>query len=532
MKKIFRYKKYAKATFFLWLSATILAIVFGVFSILSIYTRAVVVDFLLVQSPKLYAGIAILIVMMLMNEIIFCALSICNANLLKKWMLLLGNRISKNLSLMGYENFHRINHGEYIAWYTADLERAYGTYFLPFLSIIGQITLSIVSLAVLFFIHWKIGLFSLLLFVILRSVSTRFGVKIGNAYQKLAISSAHFTNILQEYTSGYDVLKNFDSLDLLRNKIRMSEEEMENDRFTAKKYLAFATLLFQGTQKIFEGLMFAFVLYLVLQNELSLGMLISIPTILTIFLSSTSEVSELYIQSTGMDEIIERLETITVAKTHEFKDVEMISLEQLHFARGEKEIFRDQSFTFEAGGKYALLGPSGSGKSTLIQLILGRLTPQQGAIWLGEHLLNPTVDNCFAKEIAYLSQEGFIFNLSVRENITLGKEISDEIIIEALKKVRLYDQIMSLPEQLDTVLGMKGDRLSGGEKQRLSLARALVRDTPILIMDEATSAIDKDTAIEIENELLKDPDKLVIMISHHLDDSVAANLDQIMAIGS
>ena len=132
----------------------------------------------------------------------------------------------------------------------------------------------------------------------------------------------------------------------------------------------------------------------------------------------------------------------------------------------------------------------------------------------------------FSNEIGYVSQQTSIFTGSIRYNITLDEDFSDEEIWNVLKKVCLDERVKNLDNGLDHNLENMGEILSGGEKQRLVLARVLIREYPILILDEATSALDEKTAIRIENNILADNQLTLIMISHHIQDEIKQQLTE------
>ena len=520
-------KKYITINLYRWFGTIILTILIALGTIFSSYGRTLILDNFLANNHNYFLYGIVLILVMAITEILKSCLSINNAKLIKDWIVSIGSGVSENIEKMGYDNYHKLKHGEYISWYTTDLERISTSYFEPFLNLFSNVVLSTVSLIILFSINWKIGSVSLLLLIILMIVGTRFGKKIGMAYQKFSQLSGIYTNTLQEYTSAYDVLKNFNALSILKEKIKQVQTDLENQRVVAKKYTSFATLAFYGSQRIFEGIMFMFVLYLVLQKEISIGMLLSVPAILALFLNSTGMFLEIVIQMQGMNDIIEKLETKMIAETIEYDNLSLIEGNNITYSIDEKKIFDNLSFKFEKGKKYAILGPSGSGKSTLLNIILGRINNFDGELKVNGVVKEKNKDVLFSKEIAYVSQEGAIFNMSIRENILLGMKKTDEEIFDILKKVKLYDLVNNLPEKLDTIISLDGNNLSGGEKQRLTLARALIRNTPCIILDEATSAIDAKTAVAIEEQIVEDSEKTVIIISHHLDDKISSKLDKI-----
>lgn len=523
-------KKYIKLNIGSSILTMILTIVVALGTILGTYGRSFIVDQIIAKNES-YIYLALgLIGIMILTELLRCWLSVNNAKLIKIWTVYIGTNISDNIASMGYENYHKINYGEYISWYTQDLERLSASYFEPFLSLFSNVVLSILSIVILFSINWKIGIFSLILLVLLFVMGTRFGKKIGAAYQKFSQLSGVYTNTLQEYTSAYDVLKNFNALSLLKKYIHISQDNLETQRVVAKKYTAYATLVFYGSQKIFEGIMFLFTLYLVLNKQLSFGMLLSVPIILTLFLNSTASFFETILQMQGMNSILKKVEDKIIAETMEYKDLDTIEGRNISYSIDDKLILDNISFKFEKGKKYAILGPSGSGKSTLLNILLGRINRFDGELLLNDKEKEKAYDSVFADEIAYVNQEGVLFNLTIRDNILLGSEHTDDEIYEVLKAVCLDDLVNQLPDKLDTFISLDGSNLSGGERQRIVLARALIRKTPYIILDEATSAIDVNTTVQIENQLLKNPESTVIMISHHLQPHIKEQLDGIIQL--
>ncbi len=192
---------------------------------------------------------------------------------------------------------------------------------------------------------------------------------------------------------------------------------------------------------------------------------------------------------------------------------------------------KDISFTVEKGNIVALVGQSGSGKTTLINLLMRFYEPYSGEISIDGVNINEFTLKSLRSKMALVSQETYLFNTSLRANLTYGLEyVPDDLaLIEVLKKAKLYDYVQKLPEGLETTVGDRGVKLSGGEKQRVSIARAMLKNAEILILDEATSSLDSETEKLIQealNELIKD--KTVIVIAHRL--STVKNADKIIVL--
>lgn len=182
----------------------------------------------------------------------------------------------------------------------------------------------------------------------------------------------------------------------------------------------------------------------------------------------------------------------------------------------EEKVLEHYSAAFAKGSFVAVTGASGRGKSTLAKLMLGFYPPEAGDIYLEGQSMGETGIAAFRDKIAYVPQEPYLYNVSIAENIRYGKpEAGQEEIVAAAKAAHAHDFIMKQEHGYDTVAGERGAKLSGGEKQRIAIARAVLRDAPILLMDEATSALDNESDHLVQDALRKlKGEKTVIMIAH------------------
>lgn len=196
--------------------------------------------------------------------------------------------------------------------------------------------------------------------------------------------------------------------------------------------------------------------------------------------------------------------------TVEFKNV------TFGYAGKNTNIFEDYSAFFDSGKSYALVGESGRGKSTLTKILLGFYQPKKGCIFIdGSDITELGLVNVRDK-IAYIPQEPYLFNCSIKENIRMGKlNASDEEIYNAAKQAGAHDFISGLENGYETPAGERGNTLSGGQKQRIAIARAILKDAPVIIFDEATSALDNETEKYINKTVMSvKKDKLILMIAH------------------
>lgn len=207
-----------------------------------------------------------------------------------------------------------------------------------------------------------------------------------------------------------------------------------------------------------------------------------------------------------------------------------IAFHDVSFGYDTRRILKDVSFEIPEKTSTAIVGPSGSGKTTICSLIARFYDPQSGSITIGGHDLREFTCDSLLSNISMVFQNVYLFHDTVRANICFGKpDATEEEMIEAAKKARCHDFIMALPNGYDTVIGEGGGTLSGGEKQRISIARAMLKNAPIVILDEATASIDPENEHLIQQAISSlTRGKTIITIAHRL--ATIQNADQILVV--
>jgi subfamily B ATP-binding cassette protein MsbA len=203
-----------------------------------------------------------------------------------------------------------------------------------------------------------------------------------------------------------------------------------------------------------------------------------------------------------------------------------IEIQNLDFNYGEKPVLHRINLTVKAGQLVALVGASGSGKTTLANLLLRFYDPTRGTVKIGGVDVREVSTRDLRNQIAVVAQENILFNDTIRRNIELGRlGATNDEIIAAAKHAFAYEFIMQKPNGLDTVIGEKGVSLSGGQRQRLAIARAVLKNAPILVLDEATSALDTESERAVQSaldELMKG--RTTICIAHRLSTILHADV--------
>ena len=266
--------------------------------------------------------------------------------------------------------------------------------------------------------------------------------------------------------------------------------------------------------------------YAVMEGDLTVGAVVTIISLL----GKAYEPIAIF----NVEYVDYKLNKITVNKYLEFLNVKdddalengklikklngRIELKNVSFGYEDNQVINDLSLAIDSGTSIALVGESGSGKSTIIKLLMGLIKPDDGKVLVDGVDLGKVSLNSYYDHVSYVSQEVPIFDGTLRENLVFDKNVSDEEIIEVLKLVSLEQFYLKLQNGLDTELGEKGIKLSGGEKQRVALARLFFEDTKIIILDEATSALDNITEKKVMNSIFeKLSNRTVIMIAHRLE---------------
>ena len=229
-------------------------------------------------------------------------------------------------------------------------------------------------------------------------------------------------------------------------------------------------------------------------------------------LKSTEPIRENIMKFSDVDEVNE----------NEAEDVKKIEFKEVDFAYNEdKEILKKFSFKAENGSKILIQGESGSGKSTILKLISGELKPDSGKVLLNDKELK-------YRRLGFISQNPAVFNETLRYNITLGKDFTEAEINKAIEQAGLAEFIRE--NGLDYAIEDEGGNISGGQKQRIEIARALLYNCSVLLVDEGTSALDKNTADKI-HETIMSLNKTVVEVAHHIPDEVRARFDTILELG-
>jgi ATP-binding cassette, subfamily B, bacterial len=402
---------------------------------------------------------------------------------------------------------------------------------------------NIINMTVLFLVSKELGLFMLIWSIAFFAVIYPMSKKM-NHYSFEETQARHrLVGVLADKISNISTLLSFATRKV---ELKDLEENIDKDFMPRQITLYRYDFIVQFVAGVFYLVMFTSLLFMML--EAKKNGLISIGDFVFVFGVSFSlsenlwkliTLTQFFVAILG--DFVSSFEFLNTP--HQFVDEKNakdlvikkgeIELDNLCFSYiSNKPVFSNLSIKIKNGEKIGIVGHSGSGKSTLIHLILRYFALDEGKIIIdGQNIANVRVDS-IREKIAVIPQDSILFNRNIIENIRYGNpKASDQDVIKASKKAHIHDDIVSLPEGYNTMVGDKGFKLSGGQRQRIAIARAILKDAPILVLDEATSSLDSETERQIQeslNVLIEDKNKTVVAIAHRL--STLKNMDRIIVL--
>ncbi len=381
---------------------------------------------------------------------------------------------------------------------------------------------------VLLWMHWQLALFILLLNPVVIYITTLFGRKVKRLKARENRAFQAFQEALSE---TLDAIEQIRASNRERHYIRRIIDKAERIRGSSASYawksdaanrLSFMVFLFGFD--IFRTVS----MFMVLYSDLSIGEMLAVFAYLWFMMGPMQELLNIQYAYHAARAALERINELVDVKLepdfpHEenpFQGKETVSIQMrdIGFSYGDgPPILQDVNLNIAAGEKVALVGASGGGKSTLVKIVLGLYPPDRGCVCFDEVPVTRIGLDVVRANVATVLQHPALLNDTLRMNITLGADIPDETLRQALEIAQLREVVEKLPQGLDTLIGRNGIRLSGGQRQRLAVARMILSNPRVVILDEATSALDTDTEAHLHQALsgfLKN--RTTLIIAHRL----------------
>lgn len=515
---------YLKKAWFLNLMAVICLIVQNIFKVG--VSLALMQSFQKIIERDLQQFLLQLSIMILFWIIVF-ALSVLQTAFQNYAMRKMDNMLRADIACgilqTSYQALHERNLGESLSQFTNDINEIKQRAWLPFYQLIGTVALVVVSMAALASLHWLLLIMALFTAVLMVLIPKLFERKLNRIAKAFSARQGEALSSFKDLLSGYDVLHFFGKDDRFKNGIHAASDAIETSccrlNITQSKIFNGISML----NLVFQGLVMALMGWLSIQGLIIQSALLGGNTICGNVYNGLQSIVDLQLSIAASRPYFDKITVHAAGDKPAISALpalrQGISVQNVSFCYDEKKtILKDLNARFEKGGKYALTGPSGCGKSTLLKILLGWLPGYEGIVAFdGVDMQNYTPEQ-LQQQMSYIEQNVFLFNTTIRENITLGGNFTEEEMQKALRDSALLGDLANMPEGLDTFVGEEGSSLSGGQKQRVAIARALIHNRSILLVDEGTSALDQKNADIVEESLLSNPDLTLILISHHLSE--------------
>lgn len=361
--------------------------------------------------------------------------------------------------------------------------------------------------------------------------------------KQLEQSMGEYTGKLEEYTgeikddfSGFGIIHLFHTVDVIVKKHRQKNDCVETAKKKSENCRILCSYMGQFVGMASTVIVMAAAVYFSQKGMFSAGMIFVFGHLIGNIIGPITAIPTVIANFHAAKPVKENFQKLLSGKKEQTASGEAlpdgdIVLEKLTFGYGEKLVLNDCTYRFENGKHYVLLGNSGEGKSSLLNLLAGLYQNYTGNILVKDVEIKKIGRKDMADAVAMVKQDTFLFNDTIRNNITLFREdYSEQELNDAIARTGLKKMIADLPDGLGTIICENGSNFSGGEKQRIGLARAMLRNNRILLLDEFTANLDPETARELEDNILSMQDKTVITVTHQRDQEKLAKYDYVVML--
>lgn len=443
--------------------------------------------------------------------------------------------VFKGIVSQSMGDFGKRNTADYLSIITNDVKMIEDNFLLPFFEVVQYTVIFISSFVLMIYFDVIVTIVVFVAITLMFLVPSLLGKELEKRQNTLSSQLADFTTKLKDILSGFEIIKSYSMKQYVIQKFDKENSDTIHTKYSVDKLFALNEGLSSFLALMVQIVVLFLSAYFIITERITVGTLLGMVQVSSNLANPLIMIFTNIPKIKSIQPIIEKL---TVLSKYELNEVpkkqsatfnSVVSISNLSFAyEKQNRVLNKINLHIEKGKKYVIVGKSGCGKTTLVKLLAGYYTEYSGKILYDNTDLNMMNENDIVQLSSIIHQNIYMFNESVYDNICLHEDYSKESIDKAVKASGLNDVIEKLPEGLLYEAGENGSNLSGGQKQRIAVARALIRNKPILILDEGTSAIDMQTAYDIENHLLKIEDLTIITITHNLKKELLELYDNII----
>ena len=444
------------------------------------------------------------------------------------------NRVFQSILDRDYRDFSKEKSGKFISVLTENMKKIEQDYLHQYFNISKNLSLMISSLLAMFIGNWYLTLLVIIASIIPMMISGFIGQKSAYLQKSAMIADQKYLAKVKDILAGFLVIKSFNVKEAIRQDYRNESEKLDEIYFMKRKFDVLANVISQLSGMIVFLVAFGGGMYLVFNGSTTIGSVTAIVQLVNFVVMPLNEVgmgiSKFREGQATLDAFeVKDVTEIQTGETKEYFDF-VISFSNIDFSypNTEEKIFNNLSLKIKKGEKIAIVGMSGSGKSTLLNLLLRFYDVTSGHISIDNQDIQAISGESLYNLMTIVQQDVYIFDDTLRANITLNQSFTDEEIKKAVQQSGLESYVLENELGLQALCGENGSNLSGGQKQRVSIARALIRKTPILLLDEATSSLDNQVTTEIESSILDIQNLTALVITHKLNENILKKYDRIL----
>ena len=494
------------------------------------FFRGYVLDSAINKSRDvIYYGITMFLLIVL--EILFTYLFFTASNKLTSvYIEDLRSDIFKSILSKNYKDFYANDKGNYISKLINEVTLIDEKFFSNLCTFLQVSIKALLVLISIFLLNWKLSIIAMFLMTLPLYIPKLIQNKIKNLNTKYVNSINDLTSLLNDYLSGYEIIHNYSLTQLFIKKFIDKNYNTQYDFYKMRKISSLSRTLSMILSYFSFFIVVIFSTYLVFKGEFTAGEFFAaiglVDQLSWPIISISINIQNFIAAKPVINSILPYINTVdSNIKNSNSEKISNIVFSNVCFSYNEKNLIKNFNAEFKENKKYLIRGESGSGKTTLINLLLGFEKLDSGNIFINGDVCE-TED--ILEKISIVRQETFLFNDTIRNNISLYEDIEDENILKILNTVNLTK--FSSVEDLDTIIENSGINLSGGEKRRIMLARAIIRKKDVLILDEPLANLDKNNAHLIEDLILKINDVTLIVISHTFSEEKLKEFDEIYSL--
>ena len=456
--------------------------------------------------------------------------------LVRKIMSRYKNKVFQSIIDRDYRDFSKEKSGKFISVLTENMKKIEQDYLYQYFNISKNLSLMIFSLLTMFIGNWFLTLLVIIASIIPMMISGFIGQKSASLQNRAMVADQKYLAKVKDILAGFLVIKSFNVKDAICEDYSHESEKFDEINFIKGKFDVLANVISQLSGMIVFLVAFGGGMYLVFNSSTTIGSVTAIVQLVNFVVMPLNEVgmgiSKFREGQATLDAFeVKDVTELQTGETKEYFD-DVISFSNIDFSypNTEEKIFNHLSLKIQKGEKIAIVGMSGSGKSTLLNLLLRFYDVTSGHISIDNQDIQAISAESLYNLMTIVQQDVYIFDDTLRANITLNQSFTDEEINQAVQQSGLESYVLENESGLQTLCGENGSNLSGGQKQRLSIARALIRKTPILLLDEATSSLDNQVTTEIENSILDIQDLTALVVTHKLNENILKKYDRILFV--